>query len=443
MPLLLVVGALFFCACTQGEIDWTKGDALITDASQLSGTAPQSAKYPLSNLLRPESDGVGTNQYIYHTAWTGADVIPASEDPYLQVHFMKAQRHIIFSLIGSAWGGTFDTPLEVEIQAANLPDGEWKTVQTISNMDEEFTSLQPERYTSPHVDLGAKYSDVKFLVKKTMGNRRAGGSDKNGILLCLGRFQVYQAVKTVVKEPKNQEPVDPKANINLVFIGNSITYGATLPNPTTQAPPIICRQLVEAATKVPTQVYNGGHSGITTWGYLPGRLDFTLATKAARTFVKNNGGLLYFSIMLGTNDSAITGPEGSPVSIETYKDNMKKILDELVERFPDCRILLNYPIWYSPNTHNGARYLQEGLDRLHSYYPVIDELVAAYDQVYAGDRGVWEFFEDNKELFTSEPGNSGTFYLHPNEQGAIRLAEIWTKSLLQLMKADGIECLFR
>ena len=157
------------------------------------------------------------------------------------------------------------------------------------------------------------------------------------------------------------------------------------------------------------------------------------------TYQRNNGGLIYFSIMLGTNDSACSGTEGAPVSPDTYGTNIKKIIDALIAGVPDCKILLNYPIWYSPSTHNGARYLQEGLDRLHSYYPILDAIVEEYDQVYAGDRAVWDYFEDNKVLFTSENGNSGTFYLHPNQYGATRLAEVWAHSLLQLIEADGVE----
>lgn len=118
---------------------------------------------------------------------------------------------------------------------------------------------------------------------------------------------------------------------------------------------------------------------------------------------------------------------------------MKVIIDELIRRFPTCKIIVNYPLWYSPNTHNGSRYLEEGMTRLRSYYPIIDALVAEYDQVYAGERGVWEFFENNRPLFTAERGNSGTFYLHPNAEGAVHLAEIWTQSLLTLIKADGVK----
>lgn len=236
-----------------------------------------------------------------------------------------------------------------------------------------------------------------------------------------------------------KEPVDPKATINLLFIGNSITAGATLSSASTQAPPILCRKLIADATGVTTNVYNGGHSGITTWGYLPGRDDFEKLVKAAKNYQQNNGGLIYISIMLGTNDSACTTTEGAPVSTDTYRANMKKIIDKIIEEVPGCKILLNYPIWYSPSTYNSAKYLQEGLDRLHSYYPILDDIVEEYDQVFAGNRGVWEYFENNTELFTRENGHSGYFYLHPNLTGANRLAEIWANSLLELIQADGIE----
>ena len=438
LPLLLVFMASLQTTCSiAATMVWTKGRALLNDPAQITSTPPQSNQFGVANLLRPESDGVGTDEYIFHTAWSGPNVIPAGVDPYLQVHFTKAEQHIIFTMTGSNWQSTYDTPLEVDVLAANQPDGKWKFIRTLTNMDADFTAMRPERYTSPHIDLGAAYTDVKFVVKRTLANRTCDRTSRTGLLLSLGRFQVYEAIQK--EEEEKPVPSNPKENINLVFIGNSITYGATLSNPTTQAPPIICRQMVEEATGVTTHVFNGGHSGITTWGYLPGRSDFTTVSMAANTFVRNNGGLLYFSIMLGTNDSAIIGTEGAPVSTETYRSNMKVIIDELIRRFPTCKIIVNYPLWYSPNTHNGSRYLEEGMTRLRSYYPIIDALVAEYDQVYAGERGVWEFFENNRPLFTAERGNSGTFYLHPNAEGAVRLAEIWTRSLLTLIKADGVK----
>ena len=418
---------------SEGDSVWKMDEALLTTGSQITANNSQTG-FPPSNLLRPESEGVGTNQYIWHTAWDSPKVAPANTDTYLQVHFNKAESDIIFTMIGSNWVSTYDTPTEVIIKAANLPDGEWTEVAHLKDMQYDFTGFSPDRYTSPHIALGAAYTDVRFVVKKTAMAANSSRYDRNGNpFVSLGRFQVYRAVKDIA------DPIDKKANINLLFIGNSITYGAGLSSPDTQAPPAVCRTLVENATGVTTNLYNGGHSGITTLGFMPGRDDFSRVVSAAKALQRNNGGNVYFSIMLGTNDSAISGPEGSPVSTDTYKANMKAIIEKLIEQVPGCKILLNYPIWYSPNTHNGGKYLQEGLDRLRSYYPILDAIVAEYDQVYAGNRDVWNYFEDNLSLFLAEGGYSGTFFLHPNATGATRLAEVWAKSLLDIIATDSIE----
>lgn len=412
---------------------WIKEEALVTDPSQITANSCQNG-FPTDNLLRPESDGVGTNQYIWHTAWSDPAPLPANTDPYLQVHFKQAETDIIFTMLGTTWGSACDTPTEVIIQGANLPDGEWTEIIHLDNMLADFTAFSPDRYESPHIAFDKPYTDVRFVVKKTINAGNSSRYDVNGNpYVSLGRFQVYRAVEG------DPNPIDQNANINLLFIGNSITAGATLSSPSTQAPPIVCGQLVGQATGVQTNVYNGGHSGITTFGFLPGRDDFTRMLAAARAFQKNNGGLIYFSIMLGTNDSACSGTEGAPVNPDIYGNNIRTIINKLIESVPDCKILLNYPIWYSPSTYNGAKYLQEGLDRLRSYYPVLDAIVEEYDQVYAGKRDVWEYFENNFAMFTRESGNAGYFYLHPNANGAVRLAEIWTNSLLELIKADGIE----
>lgn len=422
----------------EGEPDpvgptWKKDEALIKEESQITANSSQNG-FPPGNLLRPESDGVGVNEYIWHTSWGDPAIMPAGIDPYLQVHLNEAETDIIFTMLGTTWGSACDTPTEIILQAANLPDGEWTEIIHLDNMQADFTSFSPDRYESPHIALGAEYTDLRFVVKKTINAGRSDRYDATGRpFVSLGRFQVYRAVEG------EEDPIDKKDNINLLFIGNSITAGATLSSASTQAPPIVCGQLVGEATGVTTNVYNGGHSGITTLGFLPGRDDFTRVLAAAKAYQKNNGGLIYFSIMLGTNDSACTGTEGAPVSTDTYGTNIKAIIEALIAGVPGCKILLNYPIWYSPNTYNGAKYLQEGLDRLHSYYPIIDAIIEEYDQVYAGNRDVWDYFEDNKVVFTSENGNAGTFYLHPNQLGAKRLAEVWAHSLLKLIEADGVE----
>ena len=219
--------------------------------------------------------------------------------------------------------------------------------------------------------------------------------------------------------------------INLVFIGNSITYGANLSDPATQAPPVKTARMVREQTGRDVYFRNCGLSGSATPGWMPGQTLFTNADNAAKELQKAHPGTLFFSMMLGTNDTH----QGYKTSPEKYYENMKTIIEELITRHPEAHIIVNYPTWYSPNTHNGAVYLQEGLDRLKTYMPMITKLCELFQkserpQVWPGDPTVFSFFENKKQYFVAENGNSGVFYLHPNTTGGTKLAEFWTKSII-------------
>ena len=225
--------------------------------------------------------------------------------------------------------------------------------------------------------------------------------------------------------------------INLVFIGNSITYGAQLSSPSTQAPPVKVAAMVREKTGREVYFRNCGLSGSATPQWLPGQTLFTNADNAATELQKANPGTLFFSIMLGTNDTH----EGWKTTPENYYRNMRSIVEGLLTRHPEAHIILNYPTWYSPNTHNGAVYLQAGLDRLKTYMPMITRLGEFYKksarpQVWVGDPTVFSFFENQTQYFVAENGNSGVFYLHPNTTGGTKLAEFWSKSILEHL--DGM-----
>lgn len=230
----------------------------------------------------------------------------------------------------------------------------------------------------------------------------------------------------------------PAAPVGLVFIGNSITYGALLESPTTQAPPIITAQLIRQQTGNDVYIKNCGLSGSTTYDWMPSTSLLQRAIDAARAYKGN--GPLWFSIMLGTNDSAEKGPKGSPVSPANYKHNMQLIIDTLHALFPEAHFLINYPIWYSPTTHNGAIYLQAGLNRLQSYFPDIKTLVKENRKrgiaIVQGNKKAFNFFRGKNNLFTTEQGHSGLFYLHPNKEGAVELATFWAESLMRELKKD-------
>ncbi|MES2428033.1 MAG: GDSL-type esterase/lipase family protein [Bacteroidota bacterium] len=231
-----------------------------------------------------------------------------------------------------------------------------------------------------------------------------------------------------------------KRDLNIVFIGDSITYGAGLPDRGTQAPPVICANYLKKQSQIGTVDFsNQGHSGYTTLDWLPGTRAFIDAEAAARAFSNQNAQLL-FSIKIGTNDSAIKGTHGAPVSVEDYRANLKTIIDQLLKDFPGCKVIIEHPIWYSPNTYNGTAYLQEGLTRLQTYIPVMDELVKSYKatnpkQVFVGDTKAFNYFKDNATSdLQPEKGRQGVFYLHPNPKGAITLGEFWGKAIAKILK---------
>ena len=225
--------------------------------------------------------------------------------------------------------------------------------------------------------------------------------------------------------------------LNIVFIGNSITYGAGLKNPVREAPPVRAAIYLGKQPFVGTVRYsNQGVSGSTTVDFLPETHTlFDKVTAAADQFQDEDWATLVFSVMLGTNDSAIKGPNGSPVAPAQYRKNLQVIIDALLERYPQALVVVHQPLWYSPNTHNGSLYLEEGLERLQSYFPEIRQLLEHYAashprRVFPGDTEGFDYFRQHyRETFQAEDGNSGIFYLHPNAGGAQTLGEMWGKAI--------------
>jgi lysophospholipase L1-like esterase len=214
--------------------------------------------------------------------------------------------------------------------------------------------------------------------------------------------------------------------INVIFIGDSITRGGYLHRP---PPAAAIDWLSGHVSGVDFFSSNQGRSGHTTADALS--TDLALIEQAATALEREHVGRLVFSVMLGTNDSAISGPHGAPVSPDHYRANLAALIDRLLKDYRGCVIVLQRPLWYSPNTDNGAKYLTEGLDRLQSYFPVIDELVTRYarthpKKVFLGDTLGFELFRENYLIYLkAEGGHLGTYYLHPSIAGAEKLGELW------------------
>lgn len=226
---------------------------------------------------------------------------------------------------------------------------------------------------------------------------------------------------------------------NIVYIGNSITVGALHADYTKTAPPVVATAKVAKKIKGVNSFKNCGRSGATTVDFLPSmNRDFRRVERAVADLKATGESKFIFSFMLGTNDSASTGPTGCPVSNEDYKKNLLTIVSRLREMCPGAIFVLQRPVWYSPNTYNNARYLVAGLNRVTDYLNILVELANENRDIYLGDCDSYDLFKlEYKKYMFAEPGNAGTFYLHPNEAGAKKLGKNWAKAIVTAVKTSA------
>ena len=225
---------------------------------------------------------------------------------------------------------------------------------------------------------------------------------------------------------------------NLIFIGNSITEGALHANKKKTAPPVVAANLVGNMLSMDVHYRNCGRSGATTVDFLPEqKRDFVRVEMAIEEIKALSYAPILFSIMLGTNDSANFGPNGSPVSNEDYKKNLMTMIGRIRELCPNAIFILQRPIWYSPNTHNAAQYLVAGQKRMVAYTDVLIEIANENEDVYLGDRDAFDYFgAKHRKYMFAEDGKAGTFYLHPNEAGARKLARYWAQAIVKVVKKN-------
>ena len=223
---------------------------------------------------------------------------------------------------------------------------------------------------------------------------------------------------------------------NVIYIGNSITAGAGHKEGQKSAPPVISAQILKKKLGKDVNFRNCGRSGATTLDFVPSHnRDFRRVEKAVREIQELSQEPIIFSIMLGTNDSASTACYGAPASNAQYKKNLMQMISRLREMAPGAIFVLQRPIWYSPNTYNGAMYLTAGLKRVTDYANVLLELAQQEKDVFVGDYEAFDFFKQHyRKYMFAENGNAGVFYLHPNEEGAEELAKFWSKGIINALK---------
>lgn len=236
---------------------------------------------------------------------------------------------------------------------------------------------------------------------------------------------------------------------NIVFIGNSITYGALHQQRETTAPPAQCASWLSRQESIDTVYFrNCGRSGRTTYHFLPNPEDvipagdktyFADVVAKTRELVKAHPGLpLVFSIMLGTNDT-VERKKNHHTDPADYAANLTTIIDSLLTLWPDAHVVLNKPIWYYPDyvSKAGSIATKKSLKLLDAYAKQFRRVVknCKPGHVHIGDVEAYGYFKKHylTDVFKEEDARGQSYWLHPNEQGATRLAEFWGKALLPVL----------
>jgi len=241
---------------------------------------------------------------------------------------------------------------------------------------------------------------------------------------------------------------------NIVFIGNSITYGALHQQRETTAPPTQCARWLCQREEIDTVYFrNCGRSGRTSYHFLPHAKDvipagdktyFGDVVAKTRELVKAHPTLpLVFSIKLGTND-AVERKHNAHTEPEAYVRNLTVIIDSLLRLWPDAHVVLNRPIYNTSDyvTKNGSVASKKSLKIMNTYYELFSKIVANCKQghVHIGDAEAYNYFKQcyKTDIFEEKDARGKSYWLHPNEQGARKLAEYWGKAILPvLLKNHG------
>lgn len=236
---------------------------------------------------------------------------------------------------------------------------------------------------------------------------------------------------------------------NIVFIGNSITYGATHRNSDRTAPPVQCAAWLSAQDGIDTvSIVNCGRSGRTTYHFLPDKGAVVpkgdptyfddVVRRTRRLQAEHPDRPLVFSIMLGTNDSA-ERPRNHRTAPGQYVRNMTVIIDSLLALWPDAHVVLQRVIYYTPGyvTKMGSVMDDSSLAMLRRYYEGYGEIIAhcRRGHVHIGDTLAYDYFKTHyrTDVTLQHGGKGEPYYLHPNEQGAKVLGEYWGKAILRVL----------
>ena len=228
--------------------------------------------------------------------------------------------------------------------------------------------------------------------------------------------------------------------LNIVFAGDSITYGLGVRNAGTVKLPTMPGYCITGLRRRLGlgEIYgsNQGHNSHTLTDYAPGGRDYHDAFDRAnpksalnRLRTLHPEARTIVSLMLGTNDSAIAGSNNAPfegyLTTDQYEAKLDVIIDQLLGLdAPDALIFLHASPYYTANSRTSFVYGPAGLEALTGYREALQNIVARYGtirprQVFQGDTKSFEYFAQNyRTEHTAQRYRGSVFYLHPSGEPA-------------------------
>jgi len=226
-------------------------------------------------------------------------------------------------------------------------------------------------------------------------------------------------------EPAERVPVSSgKTNVlNLVFVGDSITFGAHLASPRTEAPPAQAADWLEKHVPGPVTVEfrNLGVSGARTDELLPGTARWTVIKAACDEF-KGKPGRLVFSVMIGANDAYGNHDPAGSHSPARFEKDLTALCRALLKACPKAILVVNGPTGFPMAVKKG-----DWRATLRDYIPVLPVVVAKLgkqfpDRVFLGDARAWKLLSADGPKYYADN-------IHPNAAGAAIVGRLWGEAI--------------
>lgn len=276
--------------------------------------------------------------------------------------------------------------------------------------------------------------------------RDNGGHSVTATPAGLGSVSAVQTLPTLARPAG--------AALNIVFIGDDITYGTDVAGSGSTAPPTLpgyCLDLLAAQPDLPcVSGANVAQTGLTTTDWLPTGAHYPATRQAMQALVAATPhGQQVFSILLGTFDAAVgsnnNGSTGNAQTVNGYITNYRAMIQQLLHDWPQCRVVLHACPFLSPNAATGqVSWDTAALALLMQFNAVLGKIAGFFagsnpGQVMVGDSSAFAYFASR---YTTElqpqSGGDGTMYLLPSaDRGMLSLAALQAQAVSQALWNEG------